>query len=78
MFDGYVISVPSNFMANRRVPNFLETIVPKAIKNFFCPNFRTNRVFRYTKCHVSTNLLSFLKLCLPYCQKLFALAPTNR
>ena len=33
-----------------------------------CPNFRTNRVLKYTKCHISTNLLSFLKLCLPCCQ----------
>ena len=30
------------------------------------------------KCHISKNLLNFLKLCLLYCQKVSALAPTNR
>ena len=65
--------------ATGECPNFLETIVRKALKKtFVCPNICTNRVLKYTKCHISTNLLSFLKLCLPYCQKLFALAPTNR
>ena len=34
-----------------------------------CPKFCTNPVLKYTKCHISTNLLSFLKLCLLYCQK---------
>ena len=33
---------------------------------------------KYTKCHISTNLSNFLKLCLLYCKKLFALAPINR
>ena len=42
------------------------------------PKFHTNPVFKYTICHISTNLSNFLKLCLLYCQKLFALAPTNR
>ena len=42
-----------------------------------CPKFDTNPIFKYTKCHISTNLLNFLKLCLLYCQKLFAIAPTN-
>ena len=43
-----------------------------------CPKFPTNPLLKYTKCLISTNLFSFLKLCLPYYQKLFALAPTNR
>ena len=43
-----------------------------------CPKFQTNSVLKYTKCHISTNLLNFLKLCSLYCQKLFALALTNR
>ena len=46
-------------------------------KTFMCPKFHTNPALKYTKCHTSTNLLNFLKLCLPYCQNLFALAPTN-
>ena len=70
---------PTPGYATGECPNFLETIVRKALKKtFVCPNICTNRVLKYTKCHISTNLLSFLKLCLPYCQKLFALAPTNR
>ena len=43
-----------------------------------CPKFRTYPVLKHTKCHISANLSHFLKLCLLYCQKLFALAPTNR
>ena len=43
-----------------------------------CPKFRTNPVLKYTQCHISTNLSNFLKLCLLYCQKLFALASPNR
>ena len=43
-----------------------------------CPKFRTNPELKYTKCHISTNLSNFLKLCLLYFQKLFAVAPTNR
>ena len=63
----------------RECPNFLWIIVPKALKRRLCAlNFRTNPVLKYTKCHISTDLLNFLKLCLLYCQKLFALAPTNR
>ena len=27
-----------------------------------CPKFHTNLVFKYTKCHISTNLSKFLKL----------------
>ena len=34
-----------------------------------CPKFRINAVLMYTKRHISTNLSSFLKLCLLYCQK---------
>ena len=37
----------------------------------------TNLCPPMTKCPISTNLLHFLKLCLLYCQKLFALAQTN-
>ena len=41
---------------------FLETIVLKALKRcFMCPNFLTNRVLKYIKCRIFTNLLSFLK-----------------
>ena len=44
-----------------------------------CPKFCTNPVLNTgNKCQISTNLSSFLKLCLLGCQKLFALAPTNR
>ena len=66
-------------MANRRVPKFsLTNCVQTSKTTFMCPKFCTNPVLKYTKCHISTNLSSFLKLCLLYCQKLFALAPTNR
>ena len=71
--------VPPNFMANRRVPNFsLNNCAQSPKKTFMCPTFHTDPVLKYTKCHISTNLSSFLKLCLLYCQKLFALVPTNR
>ena len=43
-----------------------------------CPKFRTYPVLKHTKCHISTNMSHFLKLCLLYCPKFFALAPTNR
>ena len=72
-------SVPSNFLANRQVPNFsLNNCAQSFKKTFMCPKFCTNSVLKYTKCHISTNLSNFLKLCSLYCQKLFALAPTNR
>ena len=62
--------VPSNFMADRRVPKFsLNICAQSPKKTFMCPKFRTNPVLMYTKCHISTNLSSFLKLCLLYCQK---------
>ena len=62
--------VPSNFMANRQVPKFsLNNCAQSPKKTFMCPKFRTNPVLMYTKCHISTNLSSFLKLCLLYCQK---------
>ena len=71
--------VPSNFMANRQEPEFsLNNCAQSSKKTFICPKFRTNPVFKYTKCHISKNLSNFLKLCLLYCQKLFALDPTNR
>ena len=70
--------VPSNFMANRQVPKFsLNSCAQSSKKTFMCPKFRTNPVLKYTKCHISTNLSNFLKLCLLSCQKLFALATTN-
>ena len=72
-------SVPSKFMANRRVPKFSwNNCAQSSRKTFMCPSIHTNWVLKYTKCHISTNLLSFLKLCVRYCQKLFALAPTSR
>ena len=62
--------VPSNFMANRRVPKFsLNYCAQSPKKTFMCPKFRTNPVLMYAKRHISTNLSSFLKLCLLYCQK---------
>ena len=71
--------VPSNFMANRRVPIFsLNNCAQSSKKPFMCAKFHTNPVIKYTQCHISTNLSNFLKLCLLYCQKLFTLAPTNR
>ena len=70
--------VPSSFMANRRVPKFSSNkCAQSSKKTFMCPNFRTNPVLKYTKCRIFTNLSNFLKLCLLYCKKLFALAPTN-
>ena len=65
-------------MANRRVPKFSLNSCAQSFKMFMCPKFRTYPVLKHTKCHISTNLSHFLKLCLLYCQKLFALAPTNR
>ena len=71
--------VLSSFIANWRVPKFsLNSCAQSSKKTFMCPKFHTNPVFKYIKCHISTNLSNFLKLCLLYCQKLFALAPTNR
>ena len=65
-----VLCVPSNFMANRRVPKFsLNNCAQSPKKTFMCVKFHTNAVLMYTKCHISTNLSSFLKLCLLYCQK---------
>ena len=65
-------------MAKRRVPKFtLNNCAQSSKKTFICPKFYTNPVLKHTKCHISTNLSNFLKLCLLYCQKLFALAPTN-
>ena len=64
------ICIPYNFMANRRVPKFSLDNCPQSLKKtFMCPKFHTNPVLKYTKCHISTNLSSFLKLCLLYCQK---------
>ena len=74
-----VIRVPSNFMANRQVPKFSSNNCAQSSKKaFMCPKFHTTPVFKYTKCHISTNVSSFLKLCLLNCQKLFALPATNR
>ena len=57
-------------MANQRVPKFsLNKCAQSPQKTFMCPKFCTNPVLMYTKCHISTNLSSFLKLCLLYCQK---------
>ena len=67
-----------NFMANRQVPKFSSNnCAQRSKKMFTCPKFHTNPIFKYTKCHISTNLSNFLQLCLLYCQKLFVLAPTN-
>ena len=38
-----------------------------------CPKFCTNSVVKLNKCHISILFSNFLKLCLPYCQTLFAL-----
>ena len=66
-------------MANQQVLKFsLNNCAQSSKKTFTCPKFCTNPVLKYTQSHISTNLLNFLKLCLQYCQKLFALAPTNR
>ena len=66
-------------MANSQKPKFsLNNCAQSPKKTFMCPKFRANPELKYTKCHTSTNLSNFLKLCLLYCQKLFALAPTNR
>ena len=74
----HYVCVPSNFMANWRVPKFfLNNCAQSSKKTFMCPKFHTNPVFKDTKCHISTNLSNFVKLCSLYCQKLFALAPTN-
>ena len=74
-----VICVPSNFMANWRVPKFSTNNCAQSFKKtIMCPKFCTNPVLKYTKCHISTNLSNFVKLRLVYCQNLSALAPTNR
>ena len=66
-------------MANWLVPKFsLSNCAQGPKKTFMCPKFRANPILKYTKYHISTDLLKFLKLCLLYCQKLFALSPTNR
>ena len=58
-------------------------IVPKAVKIYLCtPNFKyrpTIPVLKDTdsKCYTSTNLSTFPKLCLSYCQKLFIFILTN-
>ena len=71
--------VPSNLMDNRRVPKFLlNNCAQSSKKMFMCPKFRTYSGLKYTQCHISTNLSNFLKLYLQYCQKLLALAATNR
>ena len=55
-------SVPFNFMANQQVPIFSwNNCVQSSRKTFMCPDFHTHRVLKYTKCHISTNWLSFLK-----------------
>ena len=57
------ICVPSNFMANRRVPKFsLNNCAQSFKKTFMCPEVCFNPVLKYTKCHVSTNSSNFLKL----------------
>ena len=79
-FSGTIVPpcFSSNFMANRQVPKFsLNSCAQSPKKTFMCPKFRANPVLKYTKCYISTNLSNFLKLCLLYCQKLFALAPTD-
>ena len=66
-FDSCVVS---KLMANRQVPKFsLNNCAQNPKKTFMCPKFRTNPVSMYTKRHISTNLLSFRKLCLLYCEK---------
>ena len=71
--------VPSNLIANWRVPKFsLNNCAQISKKTVMCPKFHTNPVFKYTKCHISSNLSNFLKLCLLCCRKLFALVTTNR
>ena len=66
-------------MVNRRVPKFSSHNCAQISKKMLmCPKFRTNPVLKYTKCHISTNLSSFQKLCVLYCQKLLAFAPTNQ
>ena len=66
---GHMVSVggcvTSNFTANRRVPKFSLNNCAQSFKNtFMCPKLRTNPVLKYTKCHISTNLSNFLKVCL--------------
>ena len=64
-------------MPNRRVPKFsLNNYAQISKKTYMCPKFCSNPVLKYTQSHISTKLSNFLKLCLLYCQKLFALAPT--
>ena len=66
-------------MAYWRVPIFSShNCAQSSKKTFTYPKIRTNQILKYTKCHISTNLSNFLKLFLLYCQKLFALGPTNR
>ena len=62
------------WLISRLVFNFFETFLPKAVKRHYVPkiSYRFVPVLKYTKCHISTNLSSFLKQYLSYCQKLFA------
>ena len=75
----YASVVSSNVLTNMQAYSILKTIASKAVKIRLCAlNFRTYPVFKYTKSHTSTNLPTFLKLCLSYCQRLFVCNPTNR
>ena len=56
--------VPFNFMANWQVPKFSLNNCAQSPQKSFLYWFCTNPVLKCTKCHISTNLSNFLKLCL--------------
>ena len=64
----------SHFLTNQWVPNFSRYICAPSCKNLLlrCPKFCINPVLKLTESHSSTNLISFLRLCVSYCQKLSA------
>ena len=51
-------------MANRQVLKFFGKNCAQSFKKTFMrPNFHSNQIPKYTKCHIFTNWLSFPKLC---------------
>ena len=65
------LSVPSSFLAHQQVPKFSQhKCAHSCINTLLCPKFCTNLVLKYTKSHISPNLLVFLKLRLSYCQEI--------
>ena len=54
--------LPPTFGLTGWGPNFLKTIVPKAVKYICAQNFEPIQLLKDTKSYISKNLLTFLKL----------------